>query len=74
MLEKITKMVEQLQPSDFFENNNNVEAAIFVIAKGEKVTIVGGGNAFLQAQAIAKIIQNSNPLFRMALMVAMEEK
>ena len=71
MLEKIAKMAENLQPSDF--ENSSIEAGIIVIAKEEKVTIVGGGNVFLQAQAIAHIIKNSNPLFRMALLAAMNE-
>ena len=72
MLEKIAQMAEQLQPSDF--ENSNIEAGIIFIAKEGKTMIIGGGNAVLQAKAIAHIIQNSNSLFRMALMVAMEEK
>lgn len=71
MLDKIAKMAENLQPSDF--ENSEVEAGIIAIAKEGKMTIVGGGNALLQAQAIAKIIKTSNPLFRMALMAAMNE-
>ena len=73
MLEKIAKMAECLQQCDF-ENAKNIDAAVIIIAKDNKIKIVGGGNIAAQAQGIARIIKKGNSLFHMALMAAMEEE
>ena len=72
MLEEIAKMAECLQPCDF-ENAKEIDAAIIIIAKDNKIKIVGGGNVVAQAQGIARIIKKSDPLFHMALMATLQE-
>lgn len=64
MLEKIQKMAENLQPTDF--ENSNVDAAIIIVAKENKMTIVGGGNVLAQAKAIIRIVEE-NPMLQLAI-------
>lgn len=71
MLEEIAKMAECLQPTDF--ENSDIDAAIIIIAKNNRISMVGGGNIAAQAQGIARIIKKGGPLFHIALMAAMEE-
>ena len=70
MLEKIKKMAENLQPTDF--ENSNVDAAIIVIASENKMTIVGGGSVLVQAKAIARLIKQ-NPLLQLGVLAMLKD-
>jgi len=72
MLEKIAKMAEQLQPSDF--ENSNVDAAVIIVAINGRMIVVGGGDVVLQAKGIARVIKNCGPVLDMALFAELSEE